>query len=124
MSKAWFELEKMEFFAFHGCFSEERVIGNRYHVWLSYMTDISKPASTDNIHDAVNYIDIYETIQQEMALTSHLIEHVGTRITDSLLDRFATIDSIKLKLQKLNPSMGGHMHAVSITIEKSRADKK
>ncbi|HEY9124857.1 MAG TPA: dihydroneopterin aldolase [Bacteroidales bacterium] len=124
MSKAWFELEKMEFFAFHGCFSEERVIGNRYHVWLSYMTDISKAASTDNIYDTVNYIDIYKTIQQEMAITSHLIEHVANRIANCLFEKFNAIDAVKLKLQKLNPSMGGHMHAVSITIEKSRVDKK
>ena len=33
------ELEKMEFFAYHGCYKEEKVVGNYFLVDLKFNTD-------------------------------------------------------------------------------------
>ena len=36
---AWIALEQMEFWAYHGCFTEEQVIGTRFMICLLYTSD-------------------------------------------------------------------------------------
>jgi dihydroneopterin aldolase len=50
------DLEEMEFYAYHGCFREENVVGNRFLVNISIRTEMSKPMQTDNINDALYYV--------------------------------------------------------------------
>ncbi|MFO7864648.1 MAG: dihydroneopterin aldolase, partial [Salinivirgaceae bacterium] len=54
------ELENMEFFAYHGCYEQEQVVGNRFLVDLTLHTNCEKPQQTDNIEDALNYLKVYE----------------------------------------------------------------
>ena len=57
------ELVNMEFFAHHGCFEEERIIGNKFLVNFWAETDLSVPARTDDIRDALNYQEVYNIIR-------------------------------------------------------------
>ena len=63
------EIEGMEFFAFHGCYETERVVGNKFMVYARIETDCSKAAQTDNIEDALSYLTINKTtrVKQESA---------------------------------------------------------
>jgi len=47
-----------------------------------------------------------------MEQKSHLLEHVARRIMTALKNEFPLIDSIELKISKLNPPVGGKMHQV------------
>ena len=117
---ATIELEEMEFYAYHGCFKEEQVVGNRFVVNIELTTNIDKPALTDNIIDAVNYVDIYSIIKEQIEIKSHLIENVANRMVTSILCRFSSIEIVKLKISKLNPPMGGQMKQVSVTITRNQ----
>ena len=48
-------LEGMEFFAFHGFYDEEQKIGNKYGVDLYLTTDLKRAATSDDLHETVNY---------------------------------------------------------------------
>ena len=106
-------LEGMEFFAFHGCFREEQIIGTKFIVDLHIDADTSKSELSDNLHDTVDYVALYQCVKKEMEQKSHLLEHVGRRIIDALYRTFPAIDAIELKIDKINPPMGGKMHQVS-----------
>lgn len=110
------ELGDMEFHAFHGCFKEERIVGNRFLVNCVFETDTKVAETTDNIADTVNYQKVYQVIKSEMAQTSHLLEHVARRIKDRLLKEFPSIKSINIKVTKTNPAMGGMIKGVSVTV--------
>lgn len=112
------ELEEMEFYAYHGCFKEEQVVGNRFCVNVALRVNIDKPAKTDFIGDAVNYVEVYHIIKEEIAQKSHLLENVATRMVEAITSRYSEIDWIRLKVSKVNPPMGGKMKQVSMTIEK------
>jgi 7,8-dihydroneopterin aldolase/epimerase/oxygenase len=112
------EIEGMEFYAYHGHFAEEQVVGNRFIVDLSIITDCSKAAKSDNLTDALNYLAVYQIIKAEMQIKSHLLEHVAGRILDRLYDGFDTIEKVKVKISKLNPPMGGQIEKVSVTLER------
>ncbi len=114
------EIEGMDFFAYHGCFKEERVIGTRFTVdaWLT--TDTAEAELSDDLKHTVNYQAVYALIKLEMELHSHLLEHVARRIVDALYRDFNTITHVKVKVSKLNPALahGGKIKQVSVTLER------
>ena len=114
------ELKGMEFFSHHGCFEQERIIGNHFVVNLSVWGDFSTPAATDNIEDAVNYQNLYDIVKQQMAIPSALLENVVNRIMEAVLEQFATLTAVEVTVDKINPPLGGKLYASSVTMRKER----
>lgn len=112
------KIEGMKFYAFHGHFEAERVVGNKFEVKLKIKTDCRKAAETDNLEDAINYQEVYELIQKEMKITSRLLENVAKRILDALFHRFTSIEKARVTISKMNPPMGGEIKKVSISLKR------
>jgi len=110
-------LEGMEFFAFHGCFREEQIIGTKFVVTIAVETDTSAPEASDRLADTLDYVKLYRCIKQEMEQKSHLLEHVAGRIRGAVQREFPGVRSGRLKIAKLNPPAGGKMQQVSFQIE-------
>lgn len=108
----------MEFYAYHGCFKEEQIVGNTFLVDLEMEVDCSEPIKTDNIADAVNYQTAYKLVKQEMTKTSHLLEHVAGRILNSLFANLPNLKKARVKVAKQNPPMGGKIKETSVTLSK------
>ncbi len=113
-------VEGIKIYAHHGCFKEETAIGTNFQVDVVLDADLSKPVLSDNINDAVNYQEVFTVIKEEMAIPSHLLEHVSKRILDALFVAFPTVDKIKLKVSKLNVPLGGQIDNVAIQMESER----
>jgi dihydroneopterin aldolase len=111
-------IEDMEFYAFHGHFKEEQIVGNKFLVDLTIETEMGKPGVTDDLHDAVNYQIAYSLIKKEMETKSHLLEHIATRILNSLYSEMKGIIKATVKVSKLNPVMGGKVGRVSVEISR------
>lgn len=107
----------MRFYAHHGCFEQERVIGTHFRVDLSFRTDTSKAEVSDNIADTVNYLDVYRVVKEEMQKPSNLLEHVARRVGESVLSNFLAVEVVTVRISKLNPPLGGQMDSVSIELE-------
>ncbi len=105
-------LEGMEFFAFHGCFREEQIIGTRFTVDLSVETDTGKAEHSDHLADTLDYVKLYRCVKREMEEKSHLLEHVARRILDSVRSEFPSVTSMHLRIAKHNPPTGGKMRHV------------
>lgn len=106
----------MRFYAHHGCFEQEQVIGTHFSVDLSFETDTSKAEVSDSIADTVSYLDVYQVVKAEMMKPSHLLEHVARRVGESVLKNFPSVDSVTVKISKLNPPLGGQMDSVSVEL--------
>ena len=113
-------LEGMEFFAFHGCFKEEQLIGTKFFVDLSLETETSAAEQSDQLLDTVNYVAIYQAVKTEMEQKSNLLEHVANRIINSVTHQFPVITYMELRVSKLNPPVGGKMGKVSFSTSWSR----
>ena len=114
-------LEDMEFYAYHGCFDEEQLIGNRFLVNMEFEADTKMAESSDDLSKAVNYQEVYNTIDKQIQQKSRLLEHVASRILDAVLDKFSEITFCRIKLSKMNPPVGGKVGAVSVVLERGRA---
>lgn len=113
-------VEGIKIYAYHGCFKEEADIGTNFQVDIELDADLSKPAETDNIMDAVNYQAVFTIIKEQMAIRSNLLENVAKRISETLFEAFPEASKIKLKVSKLNVPLGGHIDNVAIQIEDER----
>ena len=113
----------MEFFAYHGCYKEEQIIGTRFTVDLHVDTDTSTAEQSDHLHDTISYVNLYQAVRKEMEHKSHLIEHVARRIMDSIKQQFPMITSIELKIFKMNPPVGGKMKQVGYKTTWTKAEK-
>lgn len=113
-------IEGMEFHAYHGCFAEEQVIGNTFIVDLWFETDTSVAEQTDDLNKTVNYADVYQIVKKEMEINAKLLEHVGKRVINAVQESFPEIESIGLKISKLNPPVGGKVSNVSVFLQCER----
>ena len=120
------EIEGMEFFAYHGCFEAEQIVGNKFMVYACLHYNCHCPASNIgkqilavcDIADALSYQTAYEIIAREMMKRSHLLEHVGKRMLDALYAAFPQLQYAKIKISKMNPPLGGQIRCTSVTLEK------
>ena len=62
------EIEGMEFYAYHGHFAAEQVVGNRFLIDLTLITDCSKASKSDDLTDALDYQIAYRVVQEEMQI--------------------------------------------------------
>ncbi len=116
MSTHTLQLEGMEFYAYHGCYDLEKVIGSRFRVDLTLEADLSEAARTDDISQKVNYVKIFEIVRTQMEEKSDLIEHVAQRISRAVRQAFPQIVHLTVKVSKLAPPLGGKLGCVSITL--------
>lgn len=112
------EIEGMDFFAYHGCFEAEQIVGNKFIVYAQLHYNCSQAADSDNIQDALSYQTAYEIIAREMMKNSHLLENVAQRMISALYQSFPQIEYVKIKVSKLNPPIGGKIGSTSVTLEK------
>jgi dihydroneopterin aldolase len=112
------QIENMEFYAFHGHFKEEQIVGNRFLVDLTIETDMQRPMESDNLRDAVNYQRVYQIVKDEMEKKSHLLEHIAGRILDAIYSDMTGIKKVTVKVSKMNPPMGGKIGSVSVVMER------
>lgn len=110
-------LEHMVFHARHGVFEEESIIGGKFEVNLELTTDFTKSMNTDELDGTIDYSKVYEIVSEEIKIPSALLEHVAKRIINRIKTNFQTVETILLKISKLNPPISGEIGKVSIIIE-------
>ncbi|MDP1621805.1 MAG: dihydroneopterin aldolase [Bacteroidales bacterium] len=106
-------LEGMEFFAFHGCFKEEQIIGTKFIVDICVDVETTLSEESDHLHDTVDYSRLYQCVKKEMEQKAHLLEHIARRILDTIRVEFPSVMAIDVKIAKINPPIGGKMQQVS-----------
>ena len=100
-------LEGMQFYAFHGFYEEEQLIGNYFVVDVYVDTNFMGAAQSDDLGGTVNYETIYFICRLEMKKTSKLLEHVAQRILNKLSAQFSRASGITVRISKMNPPLGG-----------------
>ena len=114
------QIEQMEFYAYHGHFKEEQIVGNKFLVDLTIETDMALASVSDDLKDAVNYQKAYQLVKTEMEKKSHLLENIARRILDKLFENLTGIEEASVKVSKMNPPVGGKMDCVSVTMGRDR----
>ncbi len=111
------EVNGIKVYAFHGCLEEEAKIGGHYRIDVRLTTDFSEAAKTDDLTKTICYVDINRIVQEQMAIRSKLIEHVGQRIFETIYKEISNIHTLKVSIIKLTPPINGDVDNCTIIIE-------
>ncbi|HBS86202.1 MAG: dihydroneopterin aldolase [Bacteroidetes bacterium GWF2_38_335] len=112
------QIENMEFYAYHGHFKEEKIVGNKFILDITLETNTIPAEKSDQLEDALDYSKVYKIIKEQMEHKSNLLEHIASRILDALHAQFPEIKKSTLKVSKINPPMGGQIGKVSVVISR------
>jgi 7,8-dihydroneopterin aldolase/epimerase/oxygenase len=99
-------LENLIFFAHHGYYKEEQVLGNWFGVDIKLYTDIYKSSLNDNLSDTIDYQNVFAIVENEMGKPVQLLETLLYNIVDELKNNFSTIQKLEIKITKINPPLG------------------
>jgi dihydroneopterin aldolase len=108
------KIEGMQFYAYHGCFTEETLVGTHFRVDCSMNVDIREAALSGDLKKTVNYQAVYQCIAKEMAQPAALLEEVAYRILKRLHADFPILQRSWISVQKMNPPIGGKASKVAV----------
>lgn len=109
-------LEDVRIHAPHGFFEEEHLMGNEFSIDVEVEANITSGAQNDDLGGTVNYATIYYLIQAEMKKPTLLLEALAYRMGSRILNQFDSVSSVKLRLKKLNPPLGGKVGAAVVEV--------
>lgn len=112
-------LEGMKFYAYHGYYPEEQIIGGYYIVDVYVEAQVMKAAVKDDLKQTVNYESIYHICRREMRQKSKLIETVAERISMGIKHQFGFLKEIKVRVRKLNPPLPGQVDSSFVEVDGS-----
>lgn len=108
------KLKDIKIYAYHGCLSEENLIGGEYLVNLSVFSNLKKSSVSDELKDTIDYVSLLNIVKKEMLSPSKLLENVVKRVVDKIFLVFPKINKVSLEVSKLNPPINGNVFSVSV----------
>lgn len=110
-------VEGLQFYAHHGYYKEEQVLGGKYSVDIYLTTNIDDAAESDELKRTIDYEEIYQLTKSEMEIHARLIEHVCKRILKRIKAKYPEIQHLKVRVSKHNPPLKGHVERVFVELE-------
>lgn len=114
-------LEGMEFRAPVGCFEEEKIVHPRIVVDVYLSLNATQSMESDRLEHTVNYQQVYMLIKEIMQHKHNLIEHVAALIQQEILDKHDMIQTVRCKVSKMFPALGGQMTCVAFESSRQRS---
>jgi 7,8-dihydroneopterin aldolase/epimerase/oxygenase len=107
-------LNNLEFRAFHGIHSEEKILGNQYVVNVAVEIHEEKKV-IHSIMDTVNYEGLYNIIRERMNVPTPLLETIAMEIGNEIYREFPIVQSVEIEIIKKHPPVEGMVGEVGIT---------
>ena len=116
-------IEGIEFHGFHGEPAAEREIGHRYRVDVEMELDLRPAALSDDVERTVDYGAAARAVVEEgTGLSVRLVETLAERIAARLVRDYPLIQSVELRVAKLQPAVSVNVQASVIWIRRGRGD--
>lgn len=114
-------LNKMVFYGYHGVYPEERVLGQRFVVTLTFSTTDSEDTKIVHLEDTVDYTKVYACVKEIMEKkTFHLLENCANEIIRVILEEFIKINSVHVIIEKPSVAINGPLNFVALEMERCR----
>jgi dihydroneopterin aldolase len=109
-------LHGAEFFARHGYYNEEQVLGNYFIVDIEASFEPQNASINDDLGNTLNYERLYQIAAEQMEHPQKLLETVAQTIVDHAMHSFPYITNLQVTVKKLNPPLKGKVAASSVTL--------
>ena len=109
-------LEGIEFHAYHGVFTEETKLGNRFTVDIHVETVFRKAMLDDYLKSTVYYYKLYKIAKAHMLEPVKLLEHLAHLMIQDINKEYPDLKSVIVKIKKHNPALGGVVNFSVVTV--------
>lgn len=116
MTKMTIFISGLRVYAFHGVLPQERLVGGDYLVDVRVDYSHSLATESDRVEDTLDYSRLHRLIDEEMAIPSALLEHVAGRITRRVQRDFPGMNSVWVRITKVNPPMGAACQGAGVEL--------
>ncbi len=114
-------VEGLRLHAFHGHFEYERRVGQMFVIDLDLTLDVSGAASRDTLKATVDYGAVVETTRRVFCgPPRNLVEAAAYDVAQVLLDTFAPIESVVVRVGKVAPPIAATLVSAGVEIEVTR----
>ena len=111
------QLHNLIFSGHHGIYEEELMTGNTFEVNLDVVYDDQK-RSFDTLEGTVNYVRLFEIVQQRMHKPSFLLEKIGSRIIGEIKKEYPFILEVSITIYKLQAPIGNFQGRAGVTLKR------
>ncbi|MDB5014414.1 MAG: dihydroneopterin aldolase [Daejeonella sp.] len=108
-------LKDIQFFASHGFYAEEQLLGGKFYVNIETESEVHGDGG-DDISNTVNYERLFEIASTEMQRTQKLLETVAHSMLDQIRHQFLGVKVIKVSIRKMHPPLGGQVDSAIIEL--------
>jgi dihydroneopterin aldolase len=117
MGRFSIHLNNCIFFAYHGLFEEERLVGNHFEV--SVVAELEETGPITRMSESVNYAEMYAIVQTAMQHPTPLLETLAQKISADIHASDHRIQQIEINIKKLNPAISNFTGTVGISYKKN-----
>ena len=112
-------LKALKFYAYHGLHTGEDILGGEYEVSLS-VKYVPQNKIVKEISETVDYVALYQLVKERMAISTPLLETIGTEIANHIISRFPIVSSVEISIFKLHPPIEQFEGSVGIAYRLTR----
>jgi 7,8-dihydroneopterin aldolase/epimerase/oxygenase len=116
-------LHGAEFFARHGFYPEEKLLGSKFLVDISVGFTPASELNADDLTNTVNYEELYAMVCLQMQRPKKLIETLAQAILDEIKEQYPYIETIQVTIKKLNPPLKGKVGYSAVNIAYNKPQK-
>lgn len=109
----------LRFYAFHGYYPEEQLLGNEFEVTVRVAFNRGETGE-DELGNTVNYEMLYHLVKTEMQLPRKLLETVAEAIVNRIRKDLPLVDEIDVSVCKNHPPFGGDRGRAAVTLSWKR----
>lgn len=110
-------MKNCAFFARHGVFDEEELLGQRFYVDATLTVDPGKALEEDTIEGTVDYGVAFQVIEQIITgKRRFLIEALALEVGKALTQRYPQIKRAEITVRKPNAPVPGVLDHVEVTV--------
>jgi 7,8-dihydroneopterin aldolase/epimerase/oxygenase len=113
-------LRGLRFMGRHGVNPQEQVTAQPFEVDLILRTDLSRPATTDELADTIDYSAVFKVAAEIVEDRSYrLIERLAGAIAEAVLAAFP-VDDVEVRVRKPKAPLPGAFETVEARLRRRR----
>ena len=114
-------LKNCAFFARHGVYAEEEVLGQRFFVDAEFDVRAGQAMADDSLEGTVDYGLAFKVIEKTVTTKRHLlIEALALSIAKDLCAAFPPISRVRISVRKPSAPIQGVLDYVQVSVEHFR----
>lgn len=110
-------LTDARFYAYHGYYAEEQVLGNEFTVDIHVAFDRKGDAASEDLGHTVNYEQLYRIAEAAMQHPRKLLETVVETMLEQVKDEFPFLSDIEVAITKHHPPFGGDRAKARVALQ-------